>query len=313
MKTYRFTLKPLGPWSTPWDADTIFGTLCWQVLRSSGEAVLGRFLGAYRQGSPHFILSSAFPEGWLPCPLSARVSELKESNVKRKRPLFVPEEQFRALITGQGAIMPSLEPLPEPVRSHARLHASIDRGSGTTGGEGNLFEVDEWCLNTSISNNLSLFVKVQSGPEQVRDLLEGLSKQGFGKKRSSGRGAFQLAGEPAPCEWMDSTESANGFVSLSPFIPAADDPTVGRWSLLAKYPKFSLEAPVSHPFKGRVVMLRAGSAFQTLGPVQPFYGRMIQGVRAEFPEAVHYALAFAVPIQWPSGATPARISSQDDD
>jgi CRISPR-associated protein Csm4 len=299
MKTYRFTLKPLGPWSTPWDADTIFAALCWQVLRLAGGTELTKFLAAYRGGSPPFVLSSAYPEGWLPCPLSARVAELKDSNVKRKRPALVSEEQFRTLIAGQGEIIPSNAPPPDPIRSRARLHAAIDRVSGTTGGAGNLFEVDEWYLDESVSKNLSLFVKTEDGPYQVMGMLNTLSKEGLGKKRSTGRGAFELIGEPKPCEWMDTVQGANGFVSLSPFVPASDDPTNGRWSLIAKYPKFSPEARVPHVFKGRMVMIRPGSAFQSAAAIKPFYGRIIEGISAEFTEAIHYALAFAVPMRWP--------------
>jgi len=299
MKTYRYTLKPLGPWATPWDADTIFAALCWQVLASPGAAGLADFLAAYREGKPPFVISSAFPEGWLPCPLSASVTELADSNVKRKRPVLVPEDQFRTLITGHGEIVPTIKPFPEPVRSGTRLHAAIDRVSGTTGGEGNLFQVDEWFLDKSLAQNMSLFVKVETGPEQFSNLLNRLSQEGLGKKRSTGRGAFQVIGEPVACEWMDATEGANGFVSLSPFIPAPDNPRDGRWSLIVKYPKFSPQADVSHPFKGRMVMFRPGSTFHGDNPIQAFYGQMIQGLTAEFSQAVHYALAFAVPIRWP--------------
>jgi CRISPR-associated protein Csm4 len=253
-------------------------------------------LEEFRRGSPPFVLSSAFPEGWLPCPLSAKVKELPDSNAKCKRPTLVREEQFRSLITGTGEILPSESPQPDAVRLRSRLHASIDRITGTTSGEGSLFEVDEWFLDESISADLSLFVRTHDGPGQVRDLLSSLSNGGFGKKRSAGRGAFRLVDEPVVCDWMDSMEASNGFVSLSTFVPAPGDPTDGRWSLVVKYPKFSPEAPVTHPFKGRVVMFRPGSAFRASPPIRSFYGRMIGGVRAEFPDAVHYALAFAVPM-----------------
>jgi CRISPR-associated protein Csm4 len=299
MRTYRFKVKPLGPWGTPWDSDTIFAALCWQVVRSSGESALREMLEGFRQGSPPFVLSSAFPEGWLPCPLSAKVKELPDSNAKWKRPTLVREEQFRSLITGTGEILPSESPPPDAIRLGSRLHASIDRITGTTSGEGSLFEVDEWFLDESISINLSLFVRTHDGPGEVRGLLDSLSNGGFGKKRSAGRGAFRLVGEPVACEWMDSVEASNGFVSLSPFVPAPGDSTDGCWSLAVKYPKFSPEAPVSHPFKGRVVMFRPGSAFRVTGLVGSFYGRMVEGLSPEFPGAVHYALAFAVPALLP--------------
>jgi len=301
MKTYRFKLKPLAPWSTPWDADTLFAALAWQVLRSGGEGSLREFLAQFQAGRPPFVLSSAFPERWLPCPLSAEIRDLPDSNVKRKRPVFVREEQFRTLITGNGEILPSDTPPPEPILSRSRLQAAIDRKTGTTGGEGSVFEVDEWYLQESVSKHLALFVKTQDGPDFVHNLLVSLSREGFGKKRSSGRGAFKLVDDPEPCDWMDSFDRANGFVSLSPFVPKAGDPDDGRWGLVVKYPKFSPDAPVANPFKGRLVMLRPGSVFRVASqPVHPFYGQMIKSLRPEFPDSVHYALAFPDPICWPA-------------
>jgi CRISPR-associated protein Csm4 len=298
MKTYRFKLKPLAPWSTPWDADTLFAALAWQVLRSAGKDALREFLAQFQAGTPPFVLSSAFPEGWLPCPLSVEIEDLPDSNVKRKRPTLIPEGQFRALITEPATIIPTATPPPEPILSRSRLQAAIDRVTGTTGGEGSLFEVDEWYLQESVSKHLILFVKTQDGPDLVHNLLVSLSREGFGKKRSSGRGAFRILGDPDPCDWMDSTEGANGFVSLSPFVPAEGDPADGRWGLIVKYPKFSPEAPVPGPFKGRLVMLRPGSVLRVPSlPVHPFYGHMIKSLRPDFPDSVQYALAFAVPAR----------------
>jgi CRISPR-associated protein Csm4 len=300
MKTYRFKLKPLSPWSTPWDADTLFAALAWHVLRSGGGVALREFLAQFQGGTPPFVLSSAFPEGWLPCPLSVGLEELLDSNVKRKRPALIPETQFRALITKPATIIPSATPPTEPILSRSHLHASIDRVTGTTSGEGSPFEVDEWYLQESVSKYLTLFVKTQEGPDVVHTLLESLSREGFGKKRSSGRGAFKLVDDPEPCDWMDSTEGANAFVSLSPFVPAVGDPPDGRWGLTVKYPKFSPEAPVANPFKGRLVLLRPGSVFRVASlPVRPFYGKMITNLKSDFPNSVHCAMAFAVPICWP--------------
>jgi CRISPR-associated protein Csm4 len=298
MKTYRFKLKPLAPWSTPWDADTLFAALAWQVVRSRGEGSLREFLAQFQGGAPPFILSSAFPEGWLPCPLAVEVEDLPDSNVKRKRPTLIPEGQFRALITKPGPIIPPATPPAELILSRSHLHASIDRISGTTSGEGSLFGVDEWYLKESVSDHLTLYVRTQEGPDLVHSLLDSLSRQGFGKKRSSGRGAFKLVDGPEPCDWMDSTDGANAFVSLSPFVPAEGDPADGRWALTVKYPKFSPEAPVANPFKGRLVMLRPGSVFRVASqPVHPFYGQMIKSLRPDFPDSVQYALAFAVPAR----------------
>jgi len=69
--------------------------------------------------------------------------------------------------------------------------------------------------------------------------LEALSWRGFGRKASTGLGAFEVDGDPEPCTWLDIKDSHNGFVSLSHFVPRQSDPTDGLWRLHLKHPKFA--------------------------------------------------------------------------
>ena len=62
MKSARFRLCPLAAWGTPWQADSLFGALCWEVARIAGAPALSRLLQQFRKGPPPFLLSDAFPE-----------------------------------------------------------------------------------------------------------------------------------------------------------------------------------------------------------------------------------------------------------
>ena len=92
-------------------------------------------------------------------------------------------------------------------------------------------------------------------------------------------------------------EGQTGFVSLSHFVPAKDDPREGRWSVHVKNPKFASDR-VPRFLKGNLIMLAAGSNFRTGGQPKSFYGRMIEMARAGFEEALHYGLAFVAPVVW---------------
>jgi CRISPR-associated protein Csm4 len=303
MRTYRFKLRPLTPWSTPWHADTIFGSLCWELLGMQGEESLKRFLRRCEAGDPPFVISDALPEGWLPRPLFIRLHQLPGLNFKARASNWLSESQFRTVIHAPRTVLP--EPfLPEPVRASRELHAAIDRFSGTTGGEGVLFEVEQWSFdrkNNPGLHQLDLYVKTNDSLDLVTALLRSLEASGYGKKKSIGRGAFQLIGEATPCEWMDDTASADGFVSLSHFIPAPTDSTDGVWDLLTKYPKYGARAPAPGPFKGRLTVLRPGSAFRVKGDVLPFYGRILRNLQKGYPDPMHFGFAFAVPVRWPQG------------
>src|SRR5947209_11742672 len=250
MKSYRFKLRPLTPWSTPWQADTIFGSLCWELLRLEGEDSLKRFLRQFEAGEPPFMVSDALPDGWFPRPLFIRLQQLSGLNFKAKMPDWLSEDQFRKSISEPGTLLPQSS-LPEPVRSSRELHASIDRLYGSTGGEGNLFEVQQWSFHREsdpASHQLNLYVRTRNSLGLVTSLIRALANSGFGKKKSIGRGAFEISEEAQPCEWMDEIEGANGFVSLSHFVPAPGDPTDGAWELLTKYPKYGANAPAPGPF-----------------------------------------------------------------
>ncbi len=304
MKTYQIRLRPLGTWCTPWHADSLFGALAWQIRDLAGEDNFRQFLDRFTGGAPPFVLSDAFPEGWLPCPLSGELKRLPE--FKSKLPEWVCEEQFKGIVKTSAQMMPRDE-WPSPLAPVRSLHASIHRLSGTTTGEGSssLFEIPEWCFKEADGKRpemLVVYIKTDDWLDKLASLFESLGHVGFGKKRSSGRGAFTVGGKPEACEWIDQMyedADADGFVSLSHFVPAPGDPTEGRWSVVTKYPKFSPEAPSGTPFKGRLAMLRPGSAFHLQGKVSPFYGRMLKGLSDRFPSSVQYGLSFAVPIRWP--------------
>lgn len=304
MKTYRLRLKPLAPWVTPWHADTLFAALACQVAQRTGADSLRRMLEGFIEGEPPFVLSDALPEGWFPCPLSVSLQKLEGSNLKAKVPIWTDENQFRSLITQPAPLVPK-ESWPTPLASSRSLHASIDRALGTTGDEGNLFEIEGWHLQPTPNGpteHLVIYVRTQSWLERLVDLFRSLGAQGFGKRKTAGSGAFELKGEPEPADWLDQLHGANAFVSLSHFLPAPADPSDGRWSLLVKYPKFSPGVPTASPFKGRLLMLRPGSVFRIAGQPLLFYGRMLRGLSPEFPQAVHYGLAFPVPMRWPEEA-----------
>lgn len=306
MRSYRFILEPLSPWCTPWQADTLFASLCWELLKLEGEASLKRFLRRFQTREPAFVLSDALPEGWFPRPLFTRLHQLPKLNFKPKMADWITEEHFRGLLSNPGGILPRPS-WPDPILSTRELHAAIDRDSGTTSGEGgNLFEVEEWLLHPKAvpaSRRLALYVRTRDSLELAATLLHSLETSGFGKKKSVGRGNFRIVGEPEPFPWMDDVPGANGFVSLSHFVPCSSDSTDGVWRLLTKYPKYGTQAPAPGPFKGRLTMLQPGSTFRVTGTVRPFYGRMLTELHKGYPDPMHYGLAFPLPLHLPAEMT----------
>ena len=290
MNTWRILLRPLSPWATPWRADSLFGAVCWRWLElfpESFESMLAEFSTAE---TPPFLLSDAWPSDLMPLPL--HISP-KLAGKKHKPPLYVGVEEFKAVIRGEAS---SPEYATSPVMSSSRIQASIDRDLGTAA-DGQLFETDTQHLSPSFGS-LSLYIRSSRYLQEVLTCLNAQSKVGFGKKSSTGLGQFELLGPPVPCEWLDGIAGANSWTTISHFVPAVQDPTEGYWRTHVTYPKFHGNA-TSNVFKGTLVMLAPGSVFRTDEDTpRSWYGRTLSIPRPEMPNAMHYGLAFAIPLIW---------------
>ena len=290
MKSARFRLRPLAPWGTSWQADSLFGALCWELARASEETALSGMLQRFRKGPPPFLLSDAFPADLLPRPLSADSPEWQ-------RAALLTREQFVAVRHGE-------TPAGEPPRQQwwiplREMHARIPRN----GAAPVPFQTQAFTWHPDVPEAERYFsVYVRADEEwlpKLAALFGALGRSGFGKGSSTGRGAFELLGAAEPCDWLEPLPFENAFVSLSHFVPEDSDPADGWWDVLVKYPKMGSERSASAmPFKGRLVMLTPGSCFRPAGRPRRWYGRLLTGLSPAFPDTVHYALAYAVGIRW---------------
>ncbi len=302
MKTYRLTIKPHSSFLTPWQADTIFGSLCWIMAWREGGNALTEFLLEYKNGNPVFILSDGMPGDLLPAPAhfslmspESKTYEDYQERKKLKKISWLTPDQFESIRNGRLGTQP--EESIKAFNAFTTLHSSINRISGTTGDEGSLFELEESALASE--NTISIYLKIKDGWEaKVFSLFKDLSLMGYGKKKSVGKGSFEIIGELEPFNQFSNFDDANGFVSLSNFVPAKNDPTEGFYKMLVKYGKLGGEFTFSkNPFKKPLMMLTTGSAFYVEGNIKPFYGRMVEGLAPAKPEVVQYGYAFAVPIR----------------
>lgn len=316
MLTYCAILRPGAATLTPWLADTLFGHLCWMELHRNGEAALKEFLKPFVDHSPAFILSDGFPAGSLPRPMlpgakhgsaepkSQQIMGMMEAKrVKNIR--LVKLEEFNALRRGEEI---SLARPQVKASARAVLKNQINRLTGTTTGEkdepggGNLYSLEELAiLDTSgekpRGSEICFFIKTidEEWAKRVEGLLNELAMSGYGAKKSTGYGQFSLSSFSS-FNGFDELPGANGFISLSNWVPAQQDPTEGFYNTLVKYGKLGENLAASeNPFKFPLVMLAAGSSFYTEGPPSEYYGRMVEWLAPAATQVVQYGFAFAVP------------------
>ena len=289
MTTWRLQLRPLSPWATPWRADSLFGAICWRWLELFPES-FESMLKEFREGqTPPFVLSDAWPSDLMPMPSHV----LPIASKKPKPPMYISAETFRSISRGQSM---TATPVESVIMSSTRIQTSIDRELGSAA-DGQLFETDTQHLGASC-DHLSVYIRSDRYLEQAVACLKAQSHTGFGKKSSTGLGQFEIVNHPEGCEWLDELPGANSWMALSHFVPAPGNPSNGYWRTHVTFPKFHGNA-AANVFKGSILMLTPGSVFRTnQEPPRPWYGSMIPVPRVEMPKALHYGLAFAVPMVW---------------
>ena len=300
MKLYKVALKLTSPYSTDWQADTIWGHLCWALRFAYGEEELLQFLARYEKGEVPLLVSNGFPDDLLPRPILpdkqvTQRSEFAAAKSNKKITWLTPAEFARSLNGDDSALSEK-----KSGTASVTLKNQINRLTGTTGGKeadtaaGRLFSFPQRHLET-----ISIYVKVADDfMETARELFDNLSRSGYGKRKTVGYGQFtvqsfdEFAGFQSP-------KDTNGFTSLSNFVPAADDPTRGYWGILVKYGKLGEEFAITgNPHKRPLVMFKAGSCFYDK-PVRNSYGRLVKGLSIQYPAVVQYGYALPVPLRLP--------------
>ncbi len=112
-----------------------------------------------------------------------------------------------------------------PWRSMARQHNQIDRVAGATV-EGLLFYEDE----LHFAPQAGLWAVARANPEEmetlVRPALRYLADTGLGANRTVGKGQFDIDVEAFTLP--DGGQNANGFLTLSRYLPAPDEAPAGE-------------------------------------------------------------------------------------
>jgi CRISPR-associated protein Csm4 len=308
MRLYKSTFRLSSASATLWHADTIFGHLCWSLLRERGEHALQAFLELYEGGEPPVLLSDGFPGELLPRPLLssgvAGLSELpKHERIEAQRRVkatagteWLSLADFNAMRQGGSpTALPLAEEILEAVRSGVTPKNQIDRVTNTAGGgAGTLYDMEEFHLP-----QVTLFWRIADEYiETVNRFLRDLQVSGYGKRKGIGYGrieSFTLA----EFDGFIPVAEADGFVTLSRFVPAPADPTDGFWKAAVKYGKLGEEfASSGNPFKCPLIQLAAGSCFRT-AQVREWYGHLIGGLSTR-PEVKQYGFAFPIPLRWPA-------------
>lgn len=316
MTLYQAVIAPEGPLASPLHSDTLFGAFCWSWLRCFGRASLeSDLIAPSLSGKPPVIFSNGFPHGALPLPMGCydtanRFEALEDKAERRaayqqakklKGARFVERTGFDRIRAGDWSGFTRYL-VEEGGREETTIHNMVSRDSGTVenlDGAGNLFGSVRRFFGPS--QRFDCYILTYLDHDRLSAVLELMLSLGIGADKSSGCGLFRLESLTEEKELIRTPEGANGYVALSNFLPARQDPVRGAWQLLPKYPKLDREfAQGDTPFKKPLLFLRAGALFWTDAP-KPWYGRCLTGVAAVDAPVTVNGCTIAVSIRVPEG------------
>ena len=184
-----------------------------------------------------------------------------------------------------------------------RQHNQIDRLGGATV-EGLLFYENE--QHFKVNNGLWAVVRADQAAmdDWVRPALRLLADTGFGANRSVGKGQFDITVDDN-FKLPGNESNANGFMSLSRYLPAPDEALTGEplayqlTTLRAKREKKfpADEGPQASPpiYKESVRVFEPGSIFPRTNR-REVYGRLAVAIPETAPGGPTYQSGLAVPL-----------------
>lgn len=146
--------------------------------------------------------------------------------------------------------------------------------------------------------DVQVFIRTILEKEEIRQLLEFLADNGYGKRKSTGKGQLEIKSldEHKFC-YID---NPGGFMTLSSSYVPVDQYEVkldeSRYTVHIKRGKVGGHyANEGKYLKYPIAMYQAGSIFKKSGVNASYYGRYIKNVHSSRKEIVHYGFAFPLP------------------
>ncbi|RKX80194.1 MAG: hypothetical protein DRP87_00510 [Spirochaetes bacterium] len=293
MKTFKIQVEVKSPLLTPLHGDTLFGHLCWGIVRHEGEDALQEFFLKYKDvNTIPIILSNAFPEDTIPYP-QLSPSMLKETDNIEEYKLRKKEKKYSCIpaelilnnnqkISRETIHNSVREKTIESYRACSRLRNKINRLSNTTF-EDSVYPVEEiWYFERykngkSLPALLDIYALSNENENRIEELLEWAIETGYGADKSLGYGILNIKG----IEEVFFPETGNRCMALGHFVPEKNENLKNlKADVFTKYGKLSGDKLLSsNPFKKPIVMYREGATFDFSG--QQFVGTLLKDVHAD--------------------------------
>ncbi|WP_457566954.1 type III-A CRISPR-associated RAMP protein Csm4 [Desulfurobacterium sp.] len=280
MKAIKIRIKPLTPFYTPFQSDTIFGEFCWHYRFLFGKEKLENLLKDFDE-SPFIVFSSGFPEGHLPFPvvpfnkLPIEGKDVEKYKILKrfKKQHFIKKELLTELITSDKELTAELlfnnlisklkEKENGPLwKTRRQMHVTIDRRYGSHL-ESHLFEKNYLFLNPELTLEIyALYNPERISEKEIEETFSFIGLNGLGGEKSTGKGKFEV--KSIDKSDLPEAKNPNAFISLSAGMVKETEVEDYYAKFFTKFPKHGPEACLDNVniFKNPIILVREGSLFK---------------------------------------------------
>ncbi len=299
-KIYRWKIKPLSSFITPWQSDTIYGHIFWALRFLYGEEELKNVIDEFKSFNPPFICSNGFINDYIPYFGSKVVEKNIKNDVKElekiKRLKRIKEYEIADFnkMRKEGIDKLSLEKYLGRAKGFLEssvTHNTVNRLAGTTT-ENSLYNLEE----KFIDGTVSIYIKLRNDyeVEKLYSALKYIEANGFGKKSSSGKGQIEIK-EFEEYKDFESNFDYNGYIVLSNYVPREGDYSeVISGEILTKRGKVAEGSEIAEfPFKKPFVYYVPGSIFREAK--NRIKGRVLEKIHID-PKVVQIGIPFVLGV-----------------
>lgn len=252
MTLYKTTITPKSNFTTPLKGDTLFGQICWAIRYVLGEDRLNELLNNYDK-EPFLIVSDGFASGYLPKPsmpshLLGENLDLKKENRKK---IWLSIEDLQG---GNFKNAKTSGEIGYELTKNATIKNSINYLTFTTDESG---KFAPYALMEMKFGKQDIYFLLDDKFElkELEGAFRLISKSGYGKRASIGKGAFEYSA----FEKVAIKKRSNAFMALSPVVIDDENLKEFFYEPFTRFGKHGGGLANTNPFKSPILMADSSS------------------------------------------------------
>lgn len=254
MKLYKVKITPTSTFGTSLKGDTLFGQMCWAIRYTFGEKKLESLLLDYAN-SPFLVVSDGFLSGYLPKP-TMPMSLLGEDGEKKKENRKKIWLTLDELQKGDFAKARTDKKLNNKKKTKAIVKNSLNHQTFRTDDSGAFAPYAEEETDLSAQDIYFLIDESRFKVEELKQAFIMLSKMGYGKNSSIGKGFFELG----DFEEIKFKNGSKTFMTLSPSV-LFEEKNIHKtyYEPFTRFGKHGAGLANTNPFKKPILMADSGA------------------------------------------------------